>query len=921
MRDREAAALRESDAVLDGLASITGMERPGEAVERLLHSIRASLLCDLVLLVSGQERAARITHATSATLVGMALPDLLLAERRPLRVADTSALGWWSLVAAPLRGLRALLSVPIDLPDRGNAVILCLAESPGYFGPESKSLLSRLAGFATQALGSLAMSDRNRLLAGVIDGSSASVVIADARKPDAPLVYVNDAFTQLSGYAAGEVVGRNCRFLADEDAGSAERSRLRQTVAARGSGTFVLRNRRRDGGVFWNRLTLYPISGDDGAADYLVATQVDITAERAAEEARREAEYRLSAALSATSEGFLLVDPAGLVVFANSRVREFFGRSDTLWQQGAAFEESWSQRLQHLGVPADKAKEKARDRLAMLTDGGDRREERLPDGRVLLINDRPLGNGGAVSIATDITSLKATERMLEQRAAAIDATHDGIAITDIHGLFVYMNAAHARMFGFGDESEYLGRSWKMLYAPQDADVIERVGMAQLAKSGTWQTEITGRMQDGSPVEQEVSLTFLEGSGLVCVTRDISIRNRNERERAKLREQLNHAQRQEAVAQLAAGIAHDFNNLLSVITTSAAILDADLSGHPGARDHLGRILSAGNQAADLVRKLLESGRQPEAARPIDLAAALSDAAELLRTGMPASVTISVDAATELPPITADPGDVLQVVLNLGINARDALGQGVGTIRLSVGPADPVCGRGHLMVGRLEPGRRYLQLTVADNGPGIPDDLRRAIVKPYFTTKGADGTGLGLAVVSTIVRKIGGALMLQTAPGEGAVFSVFWPLDPAEPSRIELLDAPSTDRHPEALQHATILICDDVPEVGESIAAILTAAGAEAAVCEDPRDALHAITEDPGAWSLLITDYDMPHMTGEGLAGAVRKVCPGLPILLCTALDQHGDRGQLFEAVIHKPVQPALLVSTIVALLPATETAER
>lgn len=909
MGEREAQALAQSNAIVDGLAAITQTDRPGAAVERLLASIRKSLACDAVITVAAHHGKCRIVSTADGSLVGEGFPETVLAIKSSSRVADTGALGWWSLVPEELAKMRSMLTAAIALPDEPAGAIVCLSKAPAHFDTASKTLLLRLTALAAQALRTLAFSERNTLLAGVIDGTSASVSIADARRAEMPLVYVNDAFVELSGYSRAEVLGQNCRFLSNEPPDGAERTRLRETLAQRGSGTFVLRNRKRSGELFWNRLTLYPIQGPGGTVEHMVATQVDITAEREAEAAKLEAEERLANALSATSEGFLLLDGGGKVVFANERFAEFYGESGAHWRPGEAFVDIWARLLVAMGESEPDAERLAKARFSELAYGMRQVEERLPDGRIVLRNDRPLGEGGHVTIATDITSLKATERLLAQRAAAMDATRDGVAITDQEGRFVYMNAAHLALFGFEEEWEVLGQNWRTLYAPKQAHFIETVGMRELSKTGNWRTEIIGRSRDGTAVEQEVSLTLMEGVGLICVTRDIGERQQHERERARLREQLARAERQEAVGQLAAGIAHDFNNLLSVITTSADLIRQDLDADNPAQTHLEWIKSAGTQAAGLVGRLLETGRRPSAPRPLDCVAAPRESVELLRAGVPSRLSVVLDVPDEPTTITADPGDLLQVVLNLGINARDAFGEGAGEIRIALEPhrSRP----GTCVIGSCEHDGGYVALSVSDTGPGIPEGEQAKIFRPYFSTKGDSGTGLGLAVVASVVRRIGGGLTLDSVIGQGTTFTVFWPRQPiAEddlPAPSPLTATQPIDRT--ALRGRTAIVCDDVADVAQSIAAILESAGAEVAVCEDPRDVLDALSEDPEAWSVLLTDFDMPQMDGRHLATAARAVREDLPIVLCTALAGRGKTDEQFDAVLHKPVDPPRLVAAV------------
>ncbi|MEM8818931.1 MAG: PAS domain-containing protein [Pseudomonadota bacterium] len=919
LREREAEALRASNAIVDGLSVVAGSDRPHDALARLLASVQKSLDCTHVVLVKGDGDHALVEQAVDTALIGRAMPADVLTGRGVRRITDTAALAWWGEMPESLVRMRAALSARLRLQDGEFGVIMALSEEPAKFGLDCKRLLSRLADLAAQAIRTLSLSERNRLLAGVIDGSSASFAIADARVSEMPLFYVNDAFVALSGFQRAEVLGRNCRFLSDEPPDSVERTRLREAVRERHGGSFLLRNRRRDGSQFWNRLTLYPILGADGAVEQLVATQVDVTAEREAEAARDEARSRLVGALSATSEAFLLLDAAGRVVFSNRQFRDFFEVEDVVWAEGVRFEDAWCRRLEYLGTPRPHARRHARARLVTVMSGSMNREERLPDGRILLVNDRPLGDGGAVSIATDVTSLKATERILAQRAAAIDATQDGIAVTDEEGRFVYMNAAHLTMFGYACEDEILGQPWQSLYEPSQAAVIENVAVPVLQAEGTWRSEITGRARDGRPVEQEVSLTLLNGIGLVCVTRDISERQENERERARLRERLNTAQRQEAVAQLAAGVAHDFNNLLSVVTSSVALAETAVARGDDPAQHLARIRAAGTEAGALVSKMLDTGRKPGARRKIDLGETLRGAVELLRAGVPKRVALSLSLPDTPIAISADPADVLQVVLNLGINARDALGQNAGQIDVTLETAGRILADGWVeaVIGEIDPERRYARLVVRDTGPGMSVDDQGAIFTPYYTTKGAEGTGLGLAVVTSVVRQIGGALALESVLGKGSTFIVYWPLD--ERTATTAVQVRGQEGQPAAPRHiltgATVIVCDDVERVAEGLAAIIETAGAEAAVCTDPRDALEAVREDPAAWSLLLSDFDMPALDGAALAAAVREIRPDLPIVLCTALDREGPQTALFDAVVQKPVDPDRLLDALAEALAA------
>ena len=687
LREREASALRQSNALLDGLARMTGAVSPAKALDDLLASARTSLGCDAAFVIEPGDTGARVVQSTQPELMGVSLPPELLHGSRTRRVADLSLVRWWRDVSGLAADLRSLLCVSINLPDGSVGGLVGASYAHARFSAAEQDMMTRLAGLASQALATLALAERNALLAAVIDGSSASVTIADATSDAMPLIYVNHAFTDLSGYPPGEILGANCRFLSAEPPDSQVRAEVRNTVQARGAGSFDVRNRRKNGEEFWNRLTLYPVNGSDGQTSFMVATQVDITAERQAAQERDAARQRLIGALSATSEGFLLLDPAGNIVVANPQYRDFFETRNAAWREGDAFVETFCAMLVDQGADKATARQRARARRDKLFTTRESREERLDDGRVLLVNDQATADGGAVSIATDITSLKATERILLQRAAAIDSAQDGIAVTDMEGRFVYMNPSHLAMFGFEGEAEVLGRSWSELYRPDQAEYIERVGMPELQRNGVWRGEVTGISRNGETVYQEISLTFLKDVGIVCVTRDIWERHRNLRERERLQEQLQAAQRQEAIGLLAAGVAHDFNNLLSAINGSAALLSLDLDKNDPSLAHVQRIEAAGERASELVGRLIAVGARQQKTERVDLVKPFEEAAELLRAGLRSRVTLSVHAPDRPMIADADQTSFLQVVLNLGINARDAIGAGKGEITLAFGGGYP------------------------------------------------------------------------------------------------------------------------------------------------------------------------------------------------------------------------------------------
>jgi len=764
----------------------------------------------------------------------------------------------------------------------------------------------------TQSQPLAALEQHNALLAAVIDGSAVSFSIADALDPELPLIYVNEAFTRLSGYSWEESIGRNCRFLSAEERSSPGRSRLRETVAAHGSGSFEILNCRKDGSMFMCAITVFPVLGADGRAHYMVATQTDISETRTMELERNAARDRLVTALSSARQGFVVVDPQGRIVLANEGWVDFHPLPAGGWAVKSSFQQAWKQVLLARGMVADEAATQAAERTRALFSGGPEREVRYEDGRVALVTDRPTSDGGAISTLVDITALKATEDRLAEQVAAIESSDDGMAFTDPDGNFVYMNQSHAEMFGFADGDEPLGLPWQALYTPEEVARLEQVAFPILGAEGRWRGEATGRRKDGVPVQQEVSLSLRMNGGIVCNTRDIGKRWEAEREKARLREQLLVAQRQEAIGQMASGIAHDFNNLLAAVSGSAELILA--GGDAEARPHAERIMTAAGMAASLVSKMLSLGARKSDRQEVDLGATIRNAVELLRASLPSNHQLDLVLPAEPLMAIADPAEVMQVVLNLVINARDALPEDGGRISITLdGAADLV--RDAVFVVGERPGGRAALLTVADTGCGIaPADISR-IFQPFFTQKGDGGTGLGLAVVAGIVSAAGGGIVLETAAGVGTSFHVLWPLDAPAPLPAGPISE-SVGLHG-TLKGKGVLVVDDNPTVVQLLQEMLEREGAEVGPSLDPADTLEALREDPAAWSLLIIDFDMPGMTGAELARQARLLRPELAILLCTALLEalgaFSSTSSLFDAVVGKPVSANALLAAAEAAL--------
>jgi PAS domain S-box-containing protein len=741
------------------------------------------------------------------------------------------------------------------------------------------------------------------------------VVVTDARRR---IEWVNAAFERTTGWTLDEVRGKNPGQFLHCDATDPETvARFRTALDAGLPVQDKILNQSRTGERYWLSIDIQPEHDEAGNLQGFLAVQTDITEQRRQADALREAAQEaalaratLETAVEALQDGFVLYDSQDRLVISNSRYREIYALSAPAIVPGARFEDILRYGLSQGQYPEAVGQEETwlAHRLEQHSRAESEVEQRLADGTWLRVYEKATPDGGRVGLRVDITELKlAEQRAIADRATAMEASQDGIAITDGDGCYIYMNRAHLDLFAFRSEAEVLGRHWSILYGPEETAWLTAHAMPVLMRDGGWSGEIMGLAQDGRSVDQDVSMTLKDDGGFLIITRDMTQRRQERAERARLEHELQLAQRREMIGQMAAGLAHDFNNLLAVIAGGASLIRETAGETASASIGADRILAASDQAAGLVRRLLALGARQPARVPLDLRQPVREAAELVRSSLRAPMRLFLSLPDDPVEALADPTDILQVILNLAINARDALADRPGSIAVSLTLCAPGEASGLMAVGHLDPGRRYACLSVVDTGPGMPPQIAARILDPYFSTKGDKGTGLGLAVVSSVIADNGGAMRLETAPGQGTRFDVFWPIDaPQPPARPATLPSGTLTGR---LDGRTVLVVDDQPEVLEILTAYLEAAGAEVAPSTDPGDILDALQEDPCAWDLLVTDYDMPQITGAELARAARLAAPRLPVLLVTALVGEAGRNSTdFAAVLPKPVDRDALLST-------------
>lgn len=506
--------------------------------------------------------------------------------------------------------------------------------------------------------------------------------------------------------------------------------------------------------------------------------------------------------------------------------------------------------------------------------------------------------GEFVAVWDDISERKRAERALldesERRRVLADNSRDGIVIIDQEYRVYEANRRFVEMLGYSpDEVSRLSvRDFDELFA--DQQVWEDV--ADLSSTGmTLETRF--RRKDGAtfPVEVSVSATNWAGQQLVfCICRDISERKQAEEENKKLEQQLVQAQKMEAVGRLAGGVAHDFNNMLGVILGHAEIALKETSPEDPRYEDLQEILKAADRSAGLTRQLLAFARkQTVSPKVLDLNETVASMLKMLRRLIGEDIELLWSPGHDLWPVKIDSSQIDQMLANLAVNARDAIG-GVG--RVTIATANVTLTGESSRDGQAIPPGDYVKLTVSDTGTGMPEDVLDHIFEPFYTTKEVGkGTGLGLSTVFGIVKQNNGFVEVQSAAATGSVFRIYLPKCGTETVEFDLAIEPLMPPRGDE----TVLIVEDEPAILKLGATILRRQGYTVLTAGTPTQAIQVVAEQGDAIQLLITDVVMPEMNGRDLVERLREVKPDLKCLYISgytadAIAHHGvlDEGVKF-----------------------------
>jgi PAS domain S-box-containing protein len=825
------------------------------------------------------------------------------------------------------------------------------------------------------------------------------MIVTNPRLPDNPVVFANDAFCRLTGYERSEILGRNCRFLQGPETEPETVKRIHRAVKDAAPIEIDIRNYRKDGSAFWNRLLLAPVYDGYGDLAYFFASQLDVTRDRekveglksrnaalSAELTNRltlaqERERELELAMAAGGLGAWSVDVASRSLAASEAYKALLG-----WPSDRPMTYEDRQSLIH---PEDRDAVRAQSD-ATINDGADydithrivtpQGETRWMKARGVLISDADGAPLRIAGVTQDITREVRSQKMRTALVELSDALRDlddpadiSYAAAQVLGRTLEVSRAGYGLVDRQAETITIDRDWNapgiktlagVLHFRDYGSYIEELKRGETAVIADARldprTSQTAQALEAISARAFVNMPLTEQGGLVALLylnhattrawpedemafiRDVAERTRAATERRRVErnladlaaslerqveertaalmkseEALRQSQKMEAVGQLTGGIAHDFNNLLTGITGSLDLLAKRLA--EGRINEADRFITAAQGAArrasSLTHRLLAfSRRQTLAPRPTDLARLARGMEELIQRTMGPGITVEAVHGGGLWPVLVDPGQLENALLNLCINARDAMPEGG---KLTIESGNRWLDERVAAECELPPGQ-YVSLCVSDTGEGMTPDVVARAFEPFFTTKPiGQGTGLGLSMIYGFARQSGGQVRIYSEPGQGTMVCLYLPrhLGAAEAPE----PTPSAADTPQAMAGQTILIVDDEPTVRMLASEVLGQLGYATMEAEDGKAGLATLNTDRPI-DLLITDVGLPGgMNGRQVADAARAVRPDLKVLFVTGYAENAvlSHGHLDPGmhILAKPFAMDELARRVKAILTA------
>jgi PAS domain S-box-containing protein len=759
----------------------------------------------------------------------------------------------------------------------------------------------------------------------ILEQASDGIVLA---QPDGPLVLVNQRICEMMGYTEAELLQLPLSSLYEP--GELARTPLGWDELLRSS--MVIRERRlqrKDGSTFIAELSVRRTA--DGLAQAIVR---DITERRRSEAAIRAERDLLDGVLTTSVAGIVVVNPSGQVIFLNPSAEAVLGVSRAELADGTELPPGW----QLVNLDGTPLLPEARPARRVVRTGEPVNDARFavlrPDRKrvIVSVNAAPLRNAGGIITAvvlslSDITDQYVAQEALREREEQlhrITAAVPGVVYQYVVGpgteeRFVFVSEGARDLLGSTAEEILAdaGKAWTLM-VPEDREAMSTQFIRSSATLEPWSFDFRvqapgERVRWLRDIATAISASVPDQVVWNGVIVDIT-------ERKRLEEELLQSQKMDSLGRLAGGVAHDFNNLLTVIRGYADVLSRELSEGDPRFSEVREIRRAADRATALTRQLLAlSRRQVLVPREVDLNSLVQEMEQMLLRVIGENFSIVTLRGPDVGLVRADPGQLEQVLLNLAVNARDAM-PGGGTLTIDTSRMILPAGRDEPATRGVPPGD-YTVLRVADTGIGMDRETMAKIFEPFFTTKPlGEGTGLGLSTVYGIVQQSSGSITVESELGAGTTFRIFLPR--LAEGAVAPTDTPAAGiLRPARRRRNTVLLVEDDDGVRQLTRRILEDFGFGILEARNGSEALAQLDAGSPRIDVVVSDVVMPGMGGRELVGRLRLRRPDLPVLFLSGYtgDEVSDevRGQLHQAFLQKPFSPDALAAALEELLAESE----
>ncbi len=718
-------------------------------------------------------------------------------------------------------------------------------------------------------------------LATIVESSNDAIYLIT---PEGVILSWNQGAERIYGFKPEEIAGRDMGLIVPTDSWPDFEKLLDKVWKGNPVSNFVIQQKTKAGKPILVSLTISPIREVSGQFSRASVIARDITESEQArtkqqmlQDERDQLLEQLQLQMERMPVACLLGDQNFNYTYWNPAAEKMFGYS---------FKEVEGRHPNSLIVQSQSRSyvDSIFKRIAQgdMTAQGVYSENLRKDGSVIIcewyntpLND-PDGNfNGVMSMAIDVTERQKAEEVQSHLGAILQQTTDAVFGSDLDNRIFSWNRGAETMFGYGFD-EILGQPVTCLAPPDRKDEMIQIRQIALKGDAVSNYETVRLKKNGESIEIALTLSPIKDSrgkiiGVSAIARDITDRKKAEESLRKHEEQMRLAQKMDAIGRLAGGVAHDFNNLLSVIGGNAEFLLGNLEEDSSQKEELEEIQKAVRRGAELTKQLLVFGqKQVSQPQPVHLNELSTEMNKMLKRLIDAAIDFSVIQDPALKPILADPGQMQQVILNLVLNARDAMPQGghliLETRNVESLELDPEKGFA------LPPGA-YVQLSVTDTGIGMDPEVQKRIFEPFFTTKAGKGTGLGLATVYGIVNQWKGQIVVRSFPRTGSTFTLYFPALESVPQ------AESKPKQETLIPHGseTLLVAEDEDPVRKILVRTLERQGYQVLEARNGVEAVQKAWNHEGTIHLLLTDTVMPKMNGKELADELKKSRPKVKII--------------------------------------------